>query len=109
AIDRLARLTAALRANGFFGDEPPVLYEKLMMRRAMRDPIARASLFLKRLVMWDIARWSNADGAVDRVYRVGGRLAFTRIGGALVVGFGLYGIWLWFLGVRGQTVECILF
>src|SRR5205823_14214319 len=40
AIDRLARLTAALRANGFFGDEPPVLYEKLMMRRAMRDPIA---------------------------------------------------------------------
>ena len=107
AIDRLARLTAALRANGFFGDEPPVLYEKLMMRRAMRDPIARASMFLKRLVMWDIARWSNADGAVDRVYRGGGRLAFTRIGGALLVGFGLYGLWLWFQEVRDPKLQLL--
>lgn len=107
AIDRLARLTAALRANGFFGEEPPILYEKLFMRRAMRDPLARVSLFLRRLIVWDIARWSNADGVVDRVYRAGGWLAFTRIGAALVVGFGLYGLWLWFGEVRDPTLQLL--
>ena len=107
AIDRLARLTASLRANGFFGEEPPLLYEKLFARRAMRDPIARASLFLRRLVTWDIARWSNADGVVDRVYRLGGWLAFTRIGAALLVGFGLYGLWLWFQEVRDPTLQLV--
>jgi len=107
AIDRLARLTASLRANGFFGEEPPLLYEKLFARRAMRDPIARASLFLRRLVTWDIARWSNADGVVDRAYRLGGWLAFTRIGAALLVGFGLYGLWLWFQEVRDPTLQLV--
>jgi putative peptide zinc metalloprotease protein len=107
SIDRLARLSAALRANGFFGEEPPVLYEKLFARRAMRDPIVRASLFLRRLVTWDIARWSNADGVVDRVYRLGGWLAFTRIGAALLVGFGLYGLWLWFQEVRDPKLQLL--
>ena len=100
ALDRLARLTAEFRANGFFGEEPPPLYEKLFGRRAMRDPIARASMFLRRLVVWDIARWSNADGFVDRVYRVGGRLAFTRIGAVALLAFGLYGLSVWFDEVR---------
>ena len=100
ALDRLARLTAELRTNGFFGEEPPPVYEKLFARRAMRAPIARASIFLKRLVVWDIARWSNADGIVDRVYRLGGRLAFTRIGAAVLLAFGLYGLWIWFEEVR---------
>lgn len=100
ALDRLARLTAQLRANGFFGEEPPMLYEKLFARRAMRDPIARASTFLKRLVVWDIARWSNADRLVDAVYRLGGRLAFTRVGAVALVAFGLYGLWTWFGEVR---------
>jgi CRP-like cAMP-binding protein/Zn-dependent protease len=107
SIDRLARLTAALRANGFFGEEPPVLYEKLFVRRAMRDPIARASIFLKRLVVWDIARWSNADRVVDRVYRFGGWLAFTRMGATLLVGFGLYGLWLWFQEVRDPKLQLV--
>ncbi|MDP9319823.1 MAG: M50 family metallopeptidase, partial [Chloroflexota bacterium] len=107
AIDRLARLTAAMRANGFFGEEPPILYEKLFARRAMRDPIARASIFLKRLVMWDIARWSNADRVVDRVYRFGGWLAFTRIGATLLVAFGLYGLWLWFQEVRDPKLQLV--
>lgn len=107
ALDRLARLTAALRANGFFGEEPPVLYEKLAARKAMRDPIVRASLFLRRLVLWDIARWSNADGVVDRVYRLGGWLAFTRIGASLLVGFGLYGLWLWFQEVRDPKLQLV--
>jgi putative peptide zinc metalloprotease protein len=107
SIDRLARLTAALRANGFFGEEPPVLYEKLFARRAMRDPIARTSIFLKRLVVWDIARWSNADRVVDRVYRFGGWLAFTRIGATLLVGFGLYGLWLWFQEVRDPKLQLV--
>ena len=107
AIDRLARLTASLRVNGFFGEEPPLLYEKLFARRAMRDPIARASLFLRRLVTWDIARWSNADGFVDRVYRLGGWLAFTRIGAALLVGFGLYGLWLWLTEAGDPTLQLV--
>ncbi|MDQ6858604.1 MAG: cyclic nucleotide-binding domain-containing protein, partial [Chloroflexota bacterium] len=107
AIDRLARLTAALRANGFFGEEPPMLYEKLFARRAMRDPIVRSSLFLRRLVTWDIARWSNADGVVDRVYRFGGWLAFTRIGATLLVTFGLYGLWLWFQEVRDPKLQLV--
>ncbi|MEA2660704.1 MAG: putative peptide zinc metalloprotease protein [Chloroflexota bacterium] len=107
ALDRLARLTASLRANGFFGEEPPILYEKLAARRAMRDPVVRASLFLRRLVLWDIARWSNADPLVDRVYRLGGWLAFTRVGGALLVGFGLYGLWLWFQEVRDPTLQLL--
>jgi CRP-like cAMP-binding protein/Zn-dependent protease len=107
AIDRLARLTASLRVNGFFGEEPPPLYEKLFARRAMRDPIVRSSLFLRRLVTWDIARWSNADGFVDRVYRFGGWLAFTRIGATLLVGFGLYGLWLWFQEVRDPKLQLV--
>ena len=104
-IDRLARLTANLRVNGFFGEEPPPLYEKLIARRAMRDPIVRASMLLKRLVMWDVARWNNANGVVDRVYRAGGWLAFTRVGGALVVAFGIYGLWLWFQEVRDPKLQ----
>jgi putative peptide zinc metalloprotease protein len=105
ALDRLARLTAALRANGFFSEEPPLLYEKLFARRAMRDPIARASIWLRRLVMWDVARWSNANGVVDRVYRMGGWLAFSRAGGALIVAFGLYGLWLWFQEVKDPMLQ----
>ena len=100
ALDRLARLTATFRANGFFGEEPPPLYEKLFVRRAMRDPIARASMFLRRLVVWDIARWSNADWLVDRVYRIGGWFAFTRVGATALLVFGLYGLWVWFEEVR---------
>src|SRR5438132_12909873 len=49
AIDRLAPLTANLRINGVFGEEPPPLYEKLLMRRALRDALPRAALFLRRL------------------------------------------------------------
>jgi CRP-like cAMP-binding protein len=84
ALDRLARLTAALSANGFFGEERPRFYERLAMRKALRDPLTRASIFLRRLIVWDIARWSNADPAVHQLYRWGGRLAFTRIGAALI-------------------------
>ena len=105
AIDRLARLTANMRINGFFGEEPPPLYEKLLMRRALRDPLTRASLFLRRLVMWDVARWSNANRTVDLVYRMGGWLAFTRIGGTAFVAFGLYGLWLWFEEVRDPKLQ----
>jgi putative peptide zinc metalloprotease protein len=105
AIDRLARLTANLRINGFFGEEPPPLYEKLVMRRALRDPLTRASLLLRRLVMWDVARWSNANRTVDLVYRLGGWLAFTRVGGTAIVAFGLYGLWLWFEEVRDPKLQ----
>ena len=36
ALERLARLTSAMRANGFFGEEPPPLYEKLRAMTAKR-------------------------------------------------------------------------
>src|SRR5207245_640234 len=49
-----------------------------------------------RLDPADVEHWSNANRVVERVYRLGGWLAFTRVGGALVVGFGLYGLWLYF-------------
>jgi CRP-like cAMP-binding protein/Zn-dependent protease len=95
ALDRLARVTAALGANGFFGEERAPVYERLSARRAMRDPLTRLSLLLRKLIMWDIARWNNADRVVDIVYRFGGRLAFTRVGGTLVVLLAIAGIVVW--------------
>jgi putative peptide zinc metalloprotease protein len=95
ALGRLARLTGALAANGFFGEERPAIYEKLMAQRANRDPLARISLWLRRLIMWDVARWNNADRTVDLVYRWGGWLAFTRLGGAAVLLFSVAGLVAW--------------
>src|SRR5882672_6704374 len=79
ALDRLARVTAMLGANGFFGEERAPVYEKLAARRAQRDPLTRLSILLRRLIMWDIARWNNAERVVDFVYRFGGRLALTLL------------------------------
>ena len=83
-LDRLARLTAALGSNGFFGEESPREYQRLIRQRAQRDPLTRAAVFLKRLIVWDIARWNNADRAVGALYRAGGRLAFTTVGAAVI-------------------------
>ncbi|HUG05119.1 MAG TPA: cyclic nucleotide-binding domain-containing protein [Candidatus Limnocylindria bacterium] len=99
ALGRLARLTATLAANGFFGEERPAIYEKLRALRANRDPLTRISLWLRRLIMWDVARWNNADRTVGVVYRWGGRLAFTRLGAALVVLFSGAGLVTWVLEV----------
>jgi putative peptide zinc metalloprotease protein len=95
ALDRLARLTAALGANGFFGEERPRFYERLALQQAFRDPITRASLFLRHLIVWDIARWSNADPAIRRLYRWGGRLAFTPIGAVLIALLCAAGVAAW--------------
>ena len=95
ALDRLARVTAVLGANGFFGEERPPIYQKLAALRARRDPLTRLSLGLRRLIMWDIAQWNNADRAVGFVYRLGGWLAFTRVGGALLLLIALAGIVVW--------------
>jgi putative peptide zinc metalloprotease protein len=84
ALARLARLTAALSANGFFGEERPRVYERLALQRALRDPLTRLSLALRRLITWDVARWSNADATVRRIYGAGGWLAFTRVGAILI-------------------------
>lgn len=100
ALDRLARLTAALAANGFFGEERPRVYERLRLRRALRDPITRASLLMRRLITWDVARWNNADAFVGAAYRAGGRLAFTRAGAALITLVCLAGIAAWIGEVR---------
>ena len=95
ALARLARLTAALSANGFFGEERPRVYERLAMQRALRDPLTRVSLGLRRLITWDIARWSNADAFVQRIYRGGGWLAFTRVGAVLIGVLCVAGLYAW--------------
>src|SRR4051812_27118912 len=95
ALDRLARLTSALSANGVFGEEPPRAYQRLMRERAQRDPLTRAALALKRLIVWDIARWNNADAAVAAIYRMGGRLAFTAVGAGLIGIICVAGVLAW--------------
>lgn len=95
ALDRLARLTSTLAANGFFGQARVDAYERLRLRRATRDPLVRISLALRRLVMWNIADWPNAERVVDALYRFGGRLAFTRVGVAAVVAISVLGIVAW--------------
>ncbi|MFN2520576.1 MAG: cyclic nucleotide-binding domain-containing protein [Candidatus Limnocylindria bacterium] len=96
ALDRLARLTAALAANGFFGEARVDVYRGLRQRKALRDPLARASLLLRKLIVWNIASWSNAERAVDLVYRWGGRLAFTPAGAAALLLLAVVGLVVWF-------------
>ena len=100
ALDRLARLSAALSANGFFGEERPRVYERLRLRRAMRDPLTRMMMLIRRLIIWDIARWPNADGFVRTVYRAGGRLAFTKVGATVIIALCLAGIVAWITEIR---------
>lgn len=95
ALDRLAMLTANLAANGFFGDATIDIYLSLRRRRALRDPLIRLQLFLRRLITWPIATWDNAEGTVDLLYRLGGRLAFTRLGAVVVVLVSLVGLVVW--------------
>ncbi len=96
ALDRMARLTAALATNAFFGEPRPRVYQRLFMRRAMRDPLRRLQILLRRLIVWNIASWANADGPVQAIYRAGGWLAFTRIGAAALIAFAAYGTFVWF-------------
>ena len=109
ALDRLARLTAALRANGFFGEEPPAIYQKLFARRARRDPLIRVQKWLQRLIVWDIARWNNAEKPVDVLYRTVGWLFFTRIGATLAVIFSLAGLWVWIQETRAPRHDLVTF
>jgi len=95
ALDRLGQLTAALAANGFFGEARVDAYARLRQRRALRDPLVSLSILLRRLVMWNIASWSNAEGTVDLLYRLGGRVFFTSVGGAAVVIWAVGGLALW--------------
>ena len=95
ALDRLGRLTAALAVNGFFGDERPDAYQRPRIRRAFRDPLVRLQGWLRRLVVWNIATWNNAEGAVELLYRLGGGLAFTRVGAIVVVAVSLAGLAVW--------------
>ena len=95
ALDRLALLVANLGANGFFGDPTIDIYRSLRRRRALSDPLIRAQFFLRRLITWPIASWENAEGTVDLLYRIGGRLAFTRVGAAAIGLISLIGLVLW--------------
>lgn len=109
ALDRLARLTAALRANGFFGEEPPLLYQKLFARRARRDPLIRTQTWLQRLIVWDIARWPNAERPVDLLYRAIGWLFFTRLGATLAILFSAAGLWAWIQESRSPRHDIVTF
>lgn len=107
ALDRLGRLTAALGTNGFFGEERPPVYEKLFARRARRVLLTRLSLMLRRLIVWDVARWSNADRPVDVVYRAIGWIFFTRIGAGALIGFSAFGLWVWLEEVRSPRHQLV--
>lgn len=109
ALDRLARLTAALRANGFFGEEPPALYQKLFARRARRDPLLRMQMWFRRLIVWDIARWSNAEKPVDVLYRAIGWLFFTKVGSVLAILFSAAGLWTWIQESRAPRHDLVTF
>jgi putative peptide zinc metalloprotease protein len=100
ALDRLARLTAALGATGFLGEERPRVYERLARRRTLRDPLTRASLLLRRAIVWDILRWSNADRVIAAIYRAFGWLAFTRVGATLIGVICVVGLAAWVLEIR---------
>jgi putative peptide zinc metalloprotease protein len=95
ALDRLAMLTANLAANGFFGEPTVDPYARLRRLRALRDPLVRLSLLLRRMIMWNVATWRNAEATIDVLYRFGGRLAFTRVGVAVVVLASVAGLALW--------------
>lgn len=95
ALDRLAMLSANLAANGFFGEATIDAYARLRRRRAMRDPLVRLSLLLRRLITWNVATWKNAEATIDILYRSGGRLAFTRVGAAVILLASIAGIVLW--------------
>ncbi|HUG56484.1 MAG TPA: cyclic nucleotide-binding domain-containing protein [Candidatus Limnocylindrales bacterium] len=95
AVERLARLTATLAANGFFGAERADAYARLRLRRAQRDPLSRAASWLRRLIMWNIATWPNLERPVDVVYRAVGWLAFTRVGALALVAFAIAGLVVW--------------
>ncbi len=95
ALDRLGRLTALLAANGFFGEERPNVFVHLARRRMLRQPLTRLRNLLRRLVLWPIASWPNADPVAELLYRLGGRVFFTRLG-ALALGlFIAAGVWVW--------------
>ncbi len=95
ALDRLGRLTAILAANGFFGSERVNVYQRFLRRRALRRPIARMQRWLRRLIVWHIAAWSNADGIARALYASGGRLLFTRAGAAALAALVVVGLWSW--------------
>ena len=98
ALERLARLTSALASNGFFGEETPRAYQRLAAERALRDPLTRIAALFRRLIVWDIARWNNADATVGALYRIGGRLAFTPIGAVVIGIVCIAGIVAWLRG-----------
>lgn len=95
ALDRLGRLTATLAANGFFGVERVNVYQRLFRRRALRRPIVRLRTWLRRLIVWPIATWSNVEGFVDLLYRFGGRVLFTRLGASALAALLALGLALW--------------
>src|SRR5262249_29434061 len=77
------------------GERSIDIYGALRRRKALSDPLIRLQFFLRRLITWNVAAWENAEGAVDVLYRFGGRLAFTTVGAALVGIFSLVGLVLW--------------
>lgn len=97
ALDRLARLSFALTANGFFGEPYVDAYAPLRRRRAQRDPLLRLSLWMRRLIVWNVASWANAERVVNAIYAAGARVFFTRVGAALTIAFATAGLVLWAL------------
>ncbi len=108
ALERLARLVAAMRDGGFFGEPPVRLYEHLRSRRTL-GPADRVAALLRRLLQWEVVSWRNADRPVDLLYRAGARWAFTRPAVVALVAFGLVGLGLWLLEFTSQRFQLVNF
>jgi putative peptide zinc metalloprotease protein len=108
ALDRLARLVGALRAGGFFGEPPTLLYERLLARRRQSLP-ARAATLLRGVLHWEIAAWRNADRPVDWLYRAGPRFIFTPYVLATLGVLGLGGVVLWAVEFASPRFQLLTF
>lgn len=95
ALERLGRLTALLAANGFFGKERLNVYQRLLRRKAFRRAIPRLQQLLRRFIVWHIGVWNNAEPIVDRAYRAGLRVFFTRPGALALAVLTVIGLAVW--------------
>jgi len=54
-------------------------------------------MMLRRLIVWHIGAWNNAEPYVDLLYRAGLRAFFTRAGALLLALVTVAGIWAWII------------
>ena len=91
AFSRVATLVSALRANGFFVDQPVNIYSSLSTELGRRDPRTRLARAWQGFLQTPFAI-DGIDGFFGQVYRRGGRLLFTRPAQVLYILLSLVGL-----------------